>query len=205
MKKITRFLMVFMAFGVGIVSLRYLNFQVQDLLNSKSESLLRNVMYRGFFYAHVIFGVLALMVGAVQFFPKFRRRNFSFHRTLGKIYVIACLTGGLAGFVIAQFATGGIISTLGFSGLAIAWLYTTWKAYQMARHRNFVAHNQWVTRSYALTLAAVTLRIWLPLFTAGFGWDFIPSYQVISWFCWVPNIIIAEWLITKHVLAVEKI
>lgn len=197
--------MIFFAFGVGIISMRYLDFQVKDLLRSKSAVLLQNIMYRGTFYMHVIFGITALLIGSMQFFPKFRRNNYSLHRTLGKIYVIACLAGGSAGLIIAQFATGGLISTLGFSGLALAWLYTAWKAYQMARQRHFIAHNQWMTRSYALTLAAVTLRIWLPLFTAGFAWDFILSYRFISWFCWVPNILLAEFLITRKSLAVEKV
>lgn len=205
MKKFTRFLLVFFAVGVSIASMRYLNFQVQGVLYDKSGVLLQNMLYRGIFYTHVLFGITALLTGSVQFFPKFRRSNFSLHRALGKIYVIACLTGGLAGLIIAQFANGGIVSTLGFTGLALAWLITTWKAYQMARQRDFIAHNQWMTRSYAVTLAAVTLRIWLPLFTFGFGWDFTLSYQFISWFCWVPNMLIAESLIARRVLAVEKV
>ncbi len=205
MKKFTRFLLLFFAVGVSLASMRYLNFRVQGVLNDKSLVLLGNIGYRSIFYTHIIFGITALLTGSVQFLPKFRRSNFTLHRSLGKVYVIACLTGGLAGLIIAQFANGGLVSTLGFSGLALAWLLTTWKAYQMARQRDFVAHNQWMTRSYAVTLSAVTLRIWLPLFVSAFGWDFTPSYQFISWFCWIPNIIVAEWLINQQVLAVEKV
>jgi hypothetical protein len=52
-------------------------------------------------------------------------------------------------------------------------------------------------RNYSLTFAAVTLRIYLPLATAVMHISFIPSYRVISWFCRVPNNIVAEMLIRR--------
>ena len=55
-------------------------------------------------------------------------------------------------------------------------------------------HRAWMYRSYALTLAAVTLRIYLPLAgIAGIG--FADSYPAISWMCWVPNLLVVEWFI----------
>ncbi len=52
-------------------------------------------------------------------------------------------------------------------------------------------------RSYALTFAAVTLRIYLPLSQIA-GMPFDPAYQTISWLCWVPNLIVAEWIILRQ-------
>jgi hypothetical protein len=52
-------------------------------------------------------------------------------------------------------------------------------------------------RSYALTFAAVTLRIWLPLFQNGFGMEFISAYVIIAWLCWVPNLLWAEWYVRQ--------
>ena len=46
-------------------------------------------------------------------------------------------------------------------------------------------------RSYALTLAAVTLRLYLPI-SQMLGLPFGPSYQVISWLAWVPNLLVVE-------------
>jgi hypothetical protein len=37
-------------------------------------------------------------------------------------------------------------------------------AYNCIRQRNITAHQKWMIRSYALTLAALTLRIYLPAF-----------------------------------------
>ncbi len=53
-----------------------------------------------------------------------------------------------------------------------------------------------MTRSYALTLAAVTLRIWLPMSQVA-GIPFADAYQVVAWLCWVPNLVVAEWLIIR--------
>ncbi|MEQ1730362.1 MAG: DUF2306 domain-containing protein [Vicinamibacterales bacterium] len=48
-------------------------------------------------------------------------------------------------------------------------------------------------RSFALTYAAVTLRLYVPLSMAA-GVPFDVAYPVIAWACWVPNLLVAEWL-----------
>ena len=50
----------------------------------------------------------------------------------------------------------------------------------------------------ALTLAAVTLRIYLPLMLGVFHWSFHSAYIAVAWLCWVPNLLIAEWLIRRE-------
>jgi hypothetical protein len=42
-----------------------------------------------------------------------------------------------------------------------------------------------------LTLAAVALRIYLPL-SVVMGWSFDAAYPAIAWLCWVPNLVLAE-------------
>ena len=49
-------------------------------------------------------------------------------------------------------------------------------------------------RNYALTFAGVMLRVWVPLFLAA-GMDFTAAYVIIAWFCWVPNLLVVEWVI----------
>lgn len=46
-------------------------------------------------------------------------------------------------------------------------------------------------RSWALTLAAVTLRLYLPLVMI-LDLSFLPWYRAISFLAWVPNLIAAE-------------
>jgi uncharacterized membrane protein (DUF2068 family) len=116
---------------------------------------------------------------------------------LGKIYVISVLLSGIAGLGIAYFATGGMITATGFAGLALFWLYTTIIAYVAIRKKEINNHQRWMIRSYALCFAAVSLRIYLPLFIGGFGMEFLEAYKIIAWLCWVPNLLIAEFFIVR--------
>ena len=59
------------------------------------------------------------------------------------------------------------------------------------------AHRRWMTRSYALTFATVTLRLWLPRLAAIFPFE--TAYQTVSWLAWVPNLLIVEWAIRRNV------
>jgi hypothetical protein len=52
-------------------------------------------------------------------------------------------------------------------------------------------------RNFALTFAAVTLRIYLPASMAA-GMEFEMAYRAIAWLCWVPNLVIAELLFNKR-------
>lgn len=193
------FLLFFLAFGVAIVSMRYWSFVPRDILSMKDPEVLTNLLFRTAFYGHVIFGPIALMTGPFQFLPKLRARNIKAHRLLGAIYIVSCLLSGLAGLLAAQWANGGHWTELGFSLLAVSWIYTTTKAYLAVRKKDISAHQKWMVRSYALTLSAVTLRLYLPVLQGGFDLTFIESYQMVAWLCWIPNIIVAElWLRTKQ-------
>jgi hypothetical protein len=58
-------------------------------------------------------------------------------------------------------------------------------------------------RSYALTLAAVKLRLYLPL-SQVVGIPFADAYQAVAWVCWVPNLVVAEWLVLQRRLGVDR-
>jgi hypothetical protein len=93
----------------------------------------------------------------------------------------------------------GWVTHVGFGLLALLWLFTTARGYISIRSHDEARHRAWMIRSYSLTLAAVTLRIYLPISLA-LGVPFASAYQVISWACWVPNIILAEWIV-RHTQA----
>jgi uncharacterized membrane protein len=168
------------------------------LLGSKSPGLLADTLWNAMFYVHIILGGLALLIGWIQFNAKMRNNNLKRHRQIGKIYIIAALLSAITGFYIAIFATGGLIVSLGFIGLAVAWLYTTIKAYTSIRKKQVEQHQKMMIYSYATCLAAVTLRIWLPLLTAIFG-DFLTAYTIVAWLCWVPNLFVAS-IVVKNSL-----
>jgi hypothetical protein len=53
-----------------------------------------------------------------------------------------------------------------------------------------------MVRNHALTLAAVSLRLYIPL-ALGSGIPFQVAYPVIAWLCWLPNLAVAQLLITR--------
>ncbi|WP_155591048.1 DUF2306 domain-containing protein [Lysinibacillus cavernae] len=147
-------------------------------------------------YIHILFGVLALVIGPFTLSSKLREQNVKRHRRLGKVYIVSILFGGAAGLYLAFNATGGWVSQLGFALLSIFWIITMFQALAKIKQRNIQGHQKWMLRNYALTFAAVTLRMWLPLFTVLFGFEnFQYSYAIIAWLCWVPNLIVIEWYI----------
>jgi uncharacterized membrane protein len=144
-------------------------------------------------YAHVFASIAALALGPFQFSSRLRQRNPALHRWSGRLYlVVGVLVGGVSGLYIAQFAFGGTVARLGFSLLAIGWLFTGVMAYLAIRRRDIATHRRWMVRNFALTFAAVTLRLYIgPSVAAGIPFE--EAYRVIAWLCWVPNLIVAEW------------
>ncbi len=187
---------IFFAIGIGLYPFAYLIFDMRyGLLGTKTAELLSSHAWNLAFKTHIFVGAVSMLVGWSQFSKKIRNKNLSLHRTLGKIYLIAVLFSGLAGLYLSFHATGGWIASFGFGGLALSWLFTSTQAYRFILKKDIDAHQQWMIRSYAVCFAAVTLRIWLPMFQFALGMDFFTAYKIIAWLCWVPNLIVAELII----------
>ncbi|HEY7286455.1 MAG TPA: DUF2306 domain-containing protein [Vicinamibacterales bacterium] len=145
---------------------------------------------------HLSGGALALLAGAFQVNARLRARFLAVHRWVGRLYVAAVAIGGAGALVMATRSDGGLVTHVGFGLLAVLWLLTTALSYRAIRGGDHVGHRRWMLRSYALTFAAVTLRLYLPIaLTAGL--PFINAYQAISWACWVPNLIFVEWWLLR--------
>ena len=170
------------------------------LLSSKPNFLLKNVFWNIGFYIHIIFSGIALLIGWSQFIPSFREKYLGLHRRIGKIYVSTACAGSLAGFGIAFYATGGLISSLGFIFLAIIWFSSTLIAYIQIKKGFILRHQKAMIFSYAACFAAVSLRIWLPLLMM-LTKNFTESYLIVAWLCWLPNMAFAGWLVRKTTLA----
>jgi len=173
--------------AVALVSFRYV-----PGIGPPAPGVADNLFFHPWLALHAAGAATALLVGPLQFLAPLRSRRPRVHRWIGGIYVSGCLLGGVAGLVLATGSSAGPIATAGFGLLAIAWLGCTARAWRLARRRDFQAHGRWMLRSFALTFAAVTLRLYLPLPTL-LSLDFLPAYQAISFLCWVPNLLLAEW------------
>lgn len=144
--------------------------------------------------SHAFAAIVALLLGPFQFSARLRRDHPRVHRWAGRAYLgVGVLVGGLSGLYMSRFAFGGLAARLGFAALALCWLYSGTRAFLAIRRGAVDEHRRWMMRNFALTFAAVTLRLYLPASVAA-GIDFATAYPVIAWLCWVPNVLVAEWL-----------
>ncbi len=144
-------------------------------------------------FVHVFGSLCSLLLGPFLLSERFRKRNINVHKMMGKVYLLSVFIGGISGLLLAFYATGGLIAQVGFGLLAVSWLLSGLIALKMIKEQKILLHRKWMMRNYALTFAAVMLRIWLPIFILIFGEaSFHISYQIISWLCWVPNLIVVE-------------
>lgn len=161
-----------------------------------SPEILGNLFARPWLAVHAGGAATALLIGGFQFLPAIRRRK-PVHRWLGRIYATGCIVGGLAGLRLAFGTTAGTFAGLGFGLLALCWLYATTQAWRFARERRFDEHRRWMMRSFAMTFAAVTLRLYLPI-APMLGYDFMVGYRLTAWASWIPNLILVELYLRRR-------
>ena len=140
---------------------------------------------------HALGGAIALLAGPLQFLPRFRESNWNRHRLLGWIYRGAVSLGWCASLWIAPHSQTGWIASAGFLTLGAAWIVATGLAVRFILRGDAIRHRRWMIRSFALTAAAITLRMYLPLVFL-FHWPFSIGYPAIAWLCWIPNALAVE-------------
>lgn len=139
--------------------------------------------------AHVLGAYPTLLLGPFLMWPRFRARYLRAHRWMGKVYVFGVLGSAVIGFALATANDHGIWAKLGFGTLACVWFTTTFLAWRKIMNHDEVGHRRWMLRSYAISLAVVTVRF-ITLPPAGLTKD--EWYPIMTWACWVPNLIMAE-------------
>jgi len=177
------------ATGIGLWSLRYL-LPSQPLAVHFENFANRHTA----FTLHAAFAAIALLVGPWQFFRSVLFRKRFLHRLLGRIYVSAVALGWLASLPLSLHAHTGAAASAGFEALGIAWFMCTLLGFMHVRAGRFFEHRCWMIRSYALTAAAITLRLYIgasEVLRIPLG----ESYPYIAWLCWIPNVLVAEWII----------
>jgi uncharacterized membrane protein len=159
-----------------------------------AEQYDRMFTLRAIGYAHTLGGAIAMFIGPFQFLGAVRRRYPRVHVWLGRTYLTSVALSALAGLYLSPDSNARNTLGIAFIALALAWLYTGWQAYATIRRRDVSTHRRWMIRNYALTYAAVTLRMEMPLLII-LGVSPQRSLDIIGWACWVPNLIIVEmWM-----------
>jgi uncharacterized membrane protein len=147
---------------------------------------------RGWLLLHITSGMVALLIGPWQFSRRLRQRFVSLHRLSGRVYLIAVMCACTGAIRLAISTTFGKAFGVGLLALVLAWLTTSGMAYYAIRMRQISIHREWMVRSYVVTFAFVTFRIfndyppmmaWLP--------D-ADRANVVIWACWAIPLLITE-------------
>lgn len=141
---------------------------------------------------HISGGMVALLIGPFQFSQSLRRRYLKLHRLSGRVYLISVLCGSLAAFRLIAGTTFGRAFGFGLMMLAVAWLTTSGMAYYAVMKRQIPVHREWMVRSYVVTFAFVTFRIFndYPPFNT-----WLPGNELAitnAWVCWSVPLLFTE-------------
>lgn len=158
------------------------------------------------FYMHISFSALALALGPVQFIRALQRRRPTVHRWIGRVFMVSVALGSVSSFVMAFFNSENFNGFFGFGTLAVLWAYTAWKGWRTARSGDYMSHQAWLIRCFALTFAGVTLRVWLgalvgiqlPFTDADGDAIMALAYAPLPFLSWVPNLVVAEFMIRRR-------
>ncbi|HWM02671.1 MAG TPA: DUF2306 domain-containing protein [Actinophytocola sp.] len=189
------------AIAIAVVApLPYLLIPLQDLAANGSEIAANYAPRPGWmhhvFAAHIVFAGVALLLSPVQLLNRVRVRVPRLHRLVGRIVLASILVAGAAGLLLAGVSAAGPVGTAGFGALAVLWVTFAVLGLRAILRRDIAAHRRWMLRTFAMTYAAVTLRLWLLALIPLLG-DFRSAYLLVPFLSWVPNLIVVEWLLRR--------
>lgn len=182
-----------LSLGIALLSWRFIALGVPVSMPFMAQHLDERALA---LYAHIGIAPLVLALLPFQFNTQLRARRPRLHCWMGRAYALGVLVSGAAALSLAAHTAAGSLAGLGFGLLAVLWIAVTARAVRLAMLRRIAEHRVWIIRSAALTFAAVTLRLELPVLVATLGFE--TGYPIVAWACWVPNLIVAEWLIRRN-------
>jgi len=151
-------------------------------------------------FAHVTGGMIAALAGVWQIWSGLHTQSMRVHPWTGRLYAAGVLLGSAGALVLAfTSAVYGFPWAVALICLAIAWLVTTGTALYSIRKRYVVLHKQWMIRSYILTFAFVTFRIFTDYvpYEAWWGISMQDMSNAVIWPVWVMPLLAYEMLLAR--------
>ena len=180
---------IFFIYLLVLITLQYIPIDFEAaFLRTKTDEI-QHLHYQIAFFTHVYSSIWVMIAGLFQFSTYIRRHYPMIHKWAGYLYVgfvlvLACPSG----LVMGYYGNGGISSQISFVLLSILWFYFTWMAYYRIRQKNIWAHQKFMILSYALTMSAVSLRLFKWIIVS--IWETAPmdTYRIVSWLGWLFNL-----------------
>ena len=162
---------------------------------------------------HFLAGGIILLLGSIQLLDWVRMKYPSLHRWVGRLYLVSSLFAAIGGltFIAIRGTVGGLMMDIGFSLYGILMLVATVLTYHYAVRGRFESHYAWALRLYALAIGSWLYRMdygFWTLLTGGLGRtsNFSgPFDQIMDFFFYVPNLLVAEVFIRVKKLKTHPI
>jgi uncharacterized membrane protein len=184
----------YVVFGFIFLMMAYvLNHNERFLINSSDPVWKHYQTFKWWLLPHGMAGVCALLLGPMQFSDRLRRRYTKLHRVVGRVYVAGALIGApLGAFIQYRFderlgdSRSFTIATVVDASL---WILTTAIALAFALRGKIQQHRQWMTRSYAVAIVFLEVRV-----ISGLGgWDSSSATtETIIWVCLALSLLFAD-------------
>ncbi|MEN2281123.1 DUF2306 domain-containing protein [Algoriphagus sp. SE2] len=194
---------IFMLIAIAILTLLAGKFILHDALPYYSfdpEVFGRWKDFQFSLIGHISGGLIALLIGPIQFWESFRKSNYKIHRILGKIYLGAILLGTVSSTYLAWNTAIkiNINWALALQGLALAWFVTIAFAYLSILRKNIDLHREWMIKSYVVTFAFVSFRFMSDLQILQ---DLEINGETLIWVSWVIPLLITEMILSYKKLS----
>lgn len=176
-------------------TLPYFTFKQDFIFITERTILFLKPLYKFSFYIHIFAGMFCIITALLQFSSIILKKRKAIHIWSGRVYVFVVLfIGAPTGLYMSFFAKGGIAEKCLFMFMAISWFYFTAKGLITVFQKNIKQHKMWMIRSYAMTLTAVTFRVYYIILYL-MDIELTKNYEVSLWMSVIGNIAIAEYII----------
>ena len=154
---------------------------------------------RGWLLLHIVGGIIALLTGPVQLWLGLSDRGMEWHRRMGIGYMTGVAIGSLGAFYLSTHTDFGWVFGAGLFALATAWVTTTTLAYLAIKRSLIDQHKEWMIRSYVVTFAFVTFRIFTDYvpYEVWWGISMQDMSNAVIWPVWVMPLLAYEMLLAR--------
>ena len=175
----------------------YFQFQyAMGFLGTKTDAVLQQPAFQWAFYIHISSSLVVIFAGLLQFIPIIWRKYKAVHRNTGKLYILFILIlAAPSGAVLGWYANAGLPARVAFLMQSIVWWAVTAAAWGEIARQRLLPHVNMMIRSFAVTLAAMSLRTESYFMFYFLGTKPMETYITVSWLSWTGNLLLAETLI----------
>lgn len=196
---------IYFSYLLLLITLQYIPYDTDvAFLRIKQEVIVLN-HYKIAFFTHVYTSIFLMIFGAFQFSNYIQKKHIKSHRISGRLYVgILLLLSGPSGLVMSYYANGGLVAQVSFLLLSTFWMLFTFLSLYFILKKQVIKHQKFAIRGFALTLSAISLRLFKYLLVFFFEPLPMDAYRIAAWSGWTFNLLVAEIIIYYKFSRISK-